>query len=337
MLDGVSVLDLSVFGPGARCARALADYGAHVVKLGAPGGPQPEFYAYGAGRGMTRIELDLKVEEGKQEFLRLAAEFDVVIESFRPGVVDRLGIGYEHVKAVNPAIVYCSTTGYGQSGPRSQWAGHDIDYLAVGGFLHCSGRDADGVPALPGATVADVAAGGMHAAMSILAALVSGEGAYLDVSVADGVLWMQSLYVDEYLATGVVPGPGHNVLTGRYACYGVYRCADDRFLAVGAIEPHFFANLCRALGIDDWVAKQYDDAGQDGLRSVLRERFAERDRDEWVAELAGADCCVAPVLTIQEVVDDDQFAARSAFVKAFHPDHGEFVQVGPVLAGGVHE
>ena len=337
MLDGITVLDLSVFGPGARCSRALADYGASIVKVGAPGGPQPEFHAYGAGRGMTRVEIDLKTPEGRDEFLARAADANVVIESFRPGVVDRLGIGYETVRAVNERVVYCSTTGFGQTGPRSQWAGHDINYLAVGGFLHCSGRDAAGVPALPGATVADVAAGGMHAAMSILAALVSGEGAYLDVSVADGVLWMQSLYVDEYLATGVVPGPGHNVLTGRYACYGVYRCRDEGAVAVGAIEPQFFANLCRALGLDEWAATQYDDDAQPELRARLSEVLAARDRDDWVVELAAADCCVAPVLTIQEVVDDDQFAARGAFVKASRPDHGEFVQVGPVLAGGVHE
>jgi alpha-methylacyl-CoA racemase len=165
---------------------------------------------------------------------------------------------------------------------------------------------------------------------------VSGDGAYLDVSVADGVLWMQSLYVDEYLATGIVPGPGHNVLTGRYACYGAYACRDGAAVAVGAIEPNFFANLCRALGIDDhWAERQYDDAAQDGLRSVMRERFATRTRDEWVADLAAADCCVAPVLTIEEVTDDDQFTHRGAFMTAAHPDHGEFRQVGPVLAGGL--
>jgi alpha-methylacyl-CoA racemase len=337
VLDGISVLDLSVFGPGARCARALADYGAEVVKVGAPGGPQPEFYAYGAGRGMTRVEIDLKTPEGRDEFLGRAEEAFVVIESFRPGVVDRLGVGYEAVRAVNPRIVYCSTTGYGQDGPRSQWAGHDINYLAVGGYLHCSGRDAAGVPALPGATVADAAAGGMHAAMSIMAALVQGEGAYLDVSVADGVLWMQSLYVDEYLYTGAVPGPGHNVLTGRYACYSVYRCADDRFVAVGAIEPPFFANLCRALGLDDWVAKQYDDDSQGALNAALATAFASRPRDTWVAELGPADCCVAPVLDIVEVGRDEQFLHRDAFTTITDPQHRLFRQVGPVLAGGLHE
>lgn len=341
MLDGITVLDLSTFGPGARCSRALADYGAHIVKVGAPGGPQPEFFAYGAGRGMTRVELDLKAEAGRAEFLNRSADADVVIESFRPGVVDRLGIGFDAVRAINPDVVYCSTTGYGQTGPRSLWAGHDLNYLAVGGFLHCSGRDADGAPALPGATVADVAAGGMHAAMSVLAALVArertGDGAYLDVSVADGVLWMQSLYIDEYLATGVVPGPGHNVLTGRYACYGVYRCADDRFLAVGAIEPNFFANLCHALGLDDLSAQQYDDEAQTGVRAALASALAARTRNEWVAQLASSDCCVAPVLDITEVVADEQFAARGAFGSASVPDHEPFLQVTSVFAGAAHD
>ncbi len=206
----------------------------------------------------------------------------MVIESFRPGVVDRLGIGVRRRSArVNPAIVYCSTSGYGQNGPCSQWAGHDLNYLAVGGYLDCSGRDADGGPALPGATIGDGAGGGMQAVIAILAALVqraaTGEGAYLDVSVADGVVALMSLYVDEYLATGEVPGPRHNILTGRYACYDVYRCADGEWLAVGAIEPHFYANLCRALGCEQWLEHQTDDAVQDAIRADFRAAFATRD------------------------------------------------------------
>jgi len=155
----------------------------------------------------------------------------------------------------------------------------------------------------------------------------------IDVAVADGVLWMQSLYVDEFLATGVVPGVVHNVLTGRYACYGVYACGDGGFLAVGAIEPTFFTNLCRALGLEQWAAKQYDDSVQDELRAHMRASFATRSRDAWVADLASADCCVAPVLTIEEVVRDEQFAARGTFVKASHAGRADFMQVGPVLAG----
>ena len=281
--------------------------------------------------------IDLKANAGRTAFLRLAATADVVIESFRPGVVDRLGIGYDAVQAVNQDIVYCSTSGYGQTGPQSQWAGHDINYLAVGGFLDCSGRNAAGGPALPGATVADSAAGGMQAIMAILAALVqrgtTGAGAHLDVSVADGVVALMSLYVDEYLATGTVPGPGHNILTGRYACYDVYECADGGWVAVGAIEPHFYANLCNALGCPEWLPSQLDDAVQDQVRAAFAAAFATRTRDEWAAELAPADTCVSPVLSVPELVHDDHYRARNDFVTATRTGGDPFEQTGFVLAG----
>ncbi|HET6952024.1 MAG TPA: CaiB/BaiF CoA-transferase family protein [Acidimicrobiales bacterium] len=341
-LAGTTVLDLSTVGPATRCTRLLADYGARVVKVGAPpkAGTRPlvpPFHAYSGQRGLERVQIDLKAAAGRAAFLRLAATADVVVESFRPGVVDRLGIGPAAVRAVNPAIVYCSTTGYGQTGPHAQRAGHDLDYLATGGFLHMSERTAEGRPPLPGATVADIAAGGLHAAAAILAALVgratSGEGAHLDVAVADGVLWMLSLYIDEYLATGEEPGPGHYVLTGRYACYDVYPTGDGGWLAVGAIEPLFWANLCRLVGLDRWIEHQTDDAVQDAIRADLRAAFADRPRDEWVALLADADTCVAPVLTIPEVVDDPQVAARGAVVEATQPGRPPFRQLGPLLAG----
>jgi alpha-methylacyl-CoA racemase len=248
-----------------------------------------------------------------------------------------MGIGYEDLKARNPRIVFCSTTGYGQDGPRAQWAGHDLNYLAVGGFLDCSGRGPDGRPPIPGATVADSAGGGMNAVMGILAALVqranTGEGAYLDVSAADGVLALMALQVDEHLATGVVPGPGHGILTGRYACYGVYGCRDGKWLTVAAIEPKFWANLCRALGLERWIEHQLDDAVQDEIRADVEAVLRTRPRDEWCAELAPADTCVAPVLSVPEVVADEQFAARNAFVWATDAEHGDFRQVGWVLAG----
>jgi alpha-methylacyl-CoA racemase len=286
---------------------------------------------------MRRALLDLKEPAGRDAFLRLAADADVVIESFRPGVVGRLGIGYDDVCAVNPAIVYCSTTGFGQDGPYAQHAGHDLGYLAVGGFLDCSGRSADGGPAIPGATVADGAAGGMHAVMSILAALLhrtsTGEGAYLDVSVADGVVALMSLAVDEYLATGEVPGPRHGVLTGRYAWYDVYACSDGKWLAVAVIEPRFFVNLCRELGCEQWLDHQYDDGVQDDMRSDFRDAFATRTRDDWVADLAPADTCVAPVYTVPEMVEDPHFAARHVFVDAESAEHGRFRQAGWLFAG----
>jgi alpha-methylacyl-CoA racemase len=341
MLDGVVVLDLASVGPAARTSRWLADYGARVVKIGPPpklAGAQivPPFYAYSGHRNMERVLLDLKADAGRDAFLRLAARADVIIESFRPGVVDRLGIGDSAVRAVNPQIIYCSTSGYGQTGPRAQWAGHDLNYLAVGGYLDCSGRAANGGPALPGATIGDAAGGGMQAVIAILAALVQrangGEGVYLDVSVADGVVALMALNADEYLATGDVPGPRHNILTGRYACYDVYRCADDQWIAVGAIEPHFFANLCRALGYEEWIEHQTDDAMQDQIRSAFATAFASRPSAAWVAALGPADTCVSAVASIPEVVHDEQFRARDVFVEATAAE-GPFEQVGWVFAG----
>jgi len=342
LLDGITVLDLASVGPAARTSRWLADYGARVVKVGPPpkhGAAQitPPFYAYAGHRGMQRVLLDLKTPAGTAAFLRLATTADVVIESFRPGVVDRLGIGPDAVHAVNPGAVYCSTSGYGQTGPRSQWAGHDLNYLAVGGYLDCSGRDPDGGPALPGATLADSAGGGMQAVIAILAALVArdatGEGATLDVSIADGVVALMSLNVDEYLATDDVPGPRHSMLTGRYACYDVYPCADGKWLAVGAIEPHFYANLCRALGCERWIEHQTDDGVQAEIRADFRAAFATRTRDAWVAELGPANTCVSEVATVPELVHDQHLRDRSVFVTASRADGPDFEQVGWTLAG----
>lgn len=350
-LKGLRVLDLASVGPAARATRILADYGMSVIKVApvaAQGKKQidPVYHAYGAGRGMQKIRVDLKAAEGREAVYRLVAAVDVVIESYRPGVAARLGVGYDDLRAINPAIVYCSTSGYGQDGPYAQWAGHDINYLALAGFLDCSGRDSEGRPAIPGATVADSAGGGMHAALAIVAALLNrfrhGEGAYLDVAATDGVLSLMSLYLDQYTATGVETKPDSGVLTGKYAWYGVYKTADGKAISLGAIEPHFFRNLCRLLELEQFSGSQYDDAAQAAMKAAFADRFATRNRDEWTELLAAADTCMAPVLSIAEVVDDPHLLARDTFMLARHPERGEFRQLGPVLAGGerrqpVHE
>ena len=348
-LHGVVVLDLASVGPAARCTRILADYGASVVKVGAvPGSGAdpilPPFYAYSGSRYLQRTAIDLKDPEGRRAFLALVRTADVVVESFRPGVIDRLGIGLDDLAEANPSIILCSTTGYGQDGPRAGWAGHDINYLAVGGYLATTEPRADGGPPVPGSTIADAAGGGMHAALAVMAALVGrGTGGaatgptHLDVSIAEGVLWLTSLAVDEHLATGAPVGHGDNIITGRYACYGTYRAADGGWLAVGAIEPKFYASLCRLLGCEQWSAHQLDDEVQDKVRQDFAAAFATRDRSHWVEVLAGADTCVTPVLTVAELVDDEQLAARHAIVEAVAgPAGGErtrFAQVAPVLAG----
>lgn len=345
-LEGICVLNLASVGPAARAARTLADYGARVIQI-APTSKQgakqiqPPFHSYGAGRGFERMQIDLKSDAGRETFLRLCAMADVVIESYRPGVVDRLGIGFETARGRNPKIIYCSTTGYGQDGPASGWAGHDINYLAMGGFLACTEPRADGGPPIPGATVADSAGGGMHAVLAILAALVrrslGGDAQHLDVAAAEGVVSLMSLSLDQYLATGEVSGPRQVLLTGRYAFYDVYRCRDDKWISVGAIEPHFFRNLCGLLGLERFADRQMDDAVQDEIRAAFRQVFAQRDRDEWVAELAHQDTCVAPVYTLPEVTRDAHFRARGVFGRAEHPEAGRFEQVAPILAGGIRK
>ncbi len=343
LLATIRVLDLSSVGPASRASRVLADYGADVIKI-APtrkkGAAQirPPFHTYGAGRGMRRMRIDLKAPAGIEALLKLATSADVVIESYRPGVADRLGIGYSAISAANPRIVYCSTSGYGRDGPYAQWAGHDINYLALSGFLACSEPRADGGPPIPGATVADSAGGGMHAVLAILAALVkrsvAGNGTYLDVAATEGMLSLMSLSIDQYLASGEVAGPRQTLLTGKYAFYDLYETRDSKWLSVGAIEPHFYASLCKRLGLDRYVEHQMNDEMQDEIRAAFRARFKDRDRDDWVADLAPNDTCVAPVYTIPEVVEDEHLNARGAFMHAEHREHGPFRQVAPILAGG---
>ncbi len=346
LLDGVCVLNLGSVGPAARAARMLADYGARVVQI-APvakkGGLQtrPVYHTYGAGRGFERMRLDLKTEAGRETLLRLAERAQVVIESFRPGVVDRLGIGWEAMRSRNPGLVYCSTSGYGQTGPAAGWAGHDLNYLALSGFLACSEPRPDGGPPIPGATVADSAGGGMHAVLSILAALVrrgaTGEGSYLDVSAAEGVLSLMSLSIDQYLAEGEVAGPRQVLLTGRYAFYDLYETSDGLWVSVGAIEPHFYRNLCERLGHPEFAEHQYDEARQDEIREAFRAAFRTRTRDEWTRELAPNDTCVAPVLTIPELAREPHWRERGLFMEAELPERGVFEQLAPVLAGGVRD
>jgi len=346
LLEGIRVLNLGSVGPAARAARALADYGAKVVQItpvSKKGALQtkPVYHTYGAGRDFERMRIDLKADSGRETLLRLAEKADVLIESFRPGVVHRLAIDYDAVRSRNPRIVYCSTSGYGQDGPASGWAGHDLNYLAMSGFLACSEPRADGGPPIPGATVADSAGGGMHAALAIAAALVkcgrSGVGSYLDVSAAEGALSLMALSIDQYLAEGEVAGPREVLLTGRYAFYDLYETRDRKWLSVAAIEPHFYRNLCERLGHAEYQAHQYDEDRQDEIRESFKAAFLTRTRDEWVANLASHDTCVAPVLTIPEVAEDSHWRARGVFMEAEHPERGVFEQVSPILAGGIRD
>jgi alpha-methylacyl-CoA racemase len=336
-LAGIRVIDLSNAGPGPRCSRILADLGARVVRITPPRAREIEMpsHSYSAGRGWLKLGLDLKSERGRDLLLRLARTADVFIEGFRPGVVARLKIAHEDLMKINEKLIYCSLSGYGQTGSAAARVGHDINYAATAGMFATGDRRSDGAPALPGLTVADAAGGGSHAAIAILAAILrrakSGMGAFLDISVTDGVLQMMSLFVDEYLATGQEPARGTSVLAGRFACYDFYRTRDDHWLAVGAIESAFFAKLCTALGCEDLIPHQFDDSRQNALRETLKAAFLTRDRADWLQRLGCLDTCVAPVNTIAEVATDSDLASRGLFRDIEIPTLGSVRQVGNIF------
>jgi alpha-methylacyl-CoA racemase len=324
MLSSRTLLDFSTAGPGPRCTRLLADYGLRVIKVRPPAGGtrmlDTPWYTYSANRGIRQIHVDLKQEAGRRLVHRMLQRADALVESYRPGVAGRLGLGYEDARAVNESIVYCSVSGYGQRGPYAQWPAHDLNWLALGGFLHGGSRREDGGPALPGAVVAD-AAGGYSAAVAVLAALVrqaaTGQGAYLDVSVMDSVLRVMQFVFDARLAgrnpdgTGAADGASEpaGLLTGGSACYDVYQAADGRWLAVAAIEPHFWVALCTELCLPHRIPDQHNPALQDVLREELRRAFAARPSGEWLRVLGPA-ACVTPVNSPAETLRDPHLNAR---------------------------
>ena len=315
-LHGIRVLDLSRLLPGGYCSLLLADYGADVLKVEDTGlgdyirwapprhdGVEPSAASapfLALNRGKRSIRLNLKVREGREVLLRLVREHDVLLESFRPGVLDRLGVGYERLRAENPGLVYCAVTGYGQDGPDSDRAGHDINYLARGGLLGLSGTP--GGPPVPAAgQIADLGGGALMAAFGILAALLererSGEGQLVDVSMTRGAQSWLAMVAARFLADGAVPRRGGLELAGGLACYRPYACADG-WVTLGALEPKFWSALCRGLGRDDLLERHMDPA----VASELEPIFAARTRAEWAAFDDEHGCCLEPVLELDEAL-----------------------------------
>jgi alpha-methylacyl-CoA racemase len=326
-LHGLSVLDLSRLLPGPFATMVLADLGADVVKVETPHGGDwlrdlPPLAGAASGpfhalnRGKRSVALDLARPEGLRAFLRLARRADAVVESFRPGVLDALGAGWEALHRENPRLVLCSITGYGQDGPYARRAGHDIDYCAFAGALAENGPPERPLPY--GVQVADVAGGAWPAVAGVLAALLGrgarGEGAHVDVSMTEGALAMLVTSQAIAAARGAASARGREMLNGGTACYGVYRTKDGRFVALGALEPRFFAAFCGAVGRPDLAPRQMEDGGA-GPRAELEAIFASRTRDEWAAFAAEHDACVAPVLEGDEPRRDPQLRARGAFVE----------------------
>jgi alpha-methylacyl-CoA racemase len=335
-LDGVRVLDLSRLLPGGFCSLLLADFGADVLKVEDTGlGDYIRWatpYYEGAedsaksalflalNRGKRSMRLNLKSAEGREVLLRAVGEADVVLESFRPGVLDRLGVGYEAMREVNPAIVYCAITGYGQDGPNRDRSGHDMNYLGLVGLLGLTG-DADGPPVQAAGQIADLGGGALMAAFGILAALRerdrSGEGQLVDVSMADGALSWLGMVAARYLAEDVVPRRGDLELAGSLACYRPYACADG-WVTLGALEPKFWQAWCRGVGREDLVEQQFARPGSDAHREV-EAIFGARTREEWRAFASEHDCCLEPVLELDEALDSELVRAREMVVELDQP------------------
>ena len=328
-LDGIRVLDLTRLLPGAYCTLLLADMGADVVKVEEPtSGDYMRWYPplhdgqsllfNALNRNKRSLTLNLKTEAGRDLFLALSEKADVVVEGNRPGVMERLGLGWPVLHELNPKLVMCAITGYGQSGPLSQRAGHDLNYMAIAGALSLNARSGE-APHPLAVQVADIGGGGQAAATAILGALLSvargSDGRYLDVSMTDGAFSWLAVPFAQVRAQGPVQRGMHR-LTGRYACYGVYECADGRYVSVGALEPKFWRALCEALNRHDLIDDQYAEGGaQERLRAALSSVFATRTRDEWTQALGGLEACCEPVLELDEVAEHPQIRARGLVVE----------------------
>jgi alpha-methylacyl-CoA racemase len=360
-LSDVRILDLTRLLPGGFCTLLLGDLGADVIKVEDTGAGDyvrwaPPFYGddeqtplgtrsslyLSLNRNKRSIRLDLKREEGQKALLKMAEHADVLVESFRPGVLDRLGVGYERLRKANPALVYCPITGYGQDGPNRDRAGHDQNYLGLNGLLGLTG-DADGPPVQAAGQIADLGGGGLMAAVGILAALNearrSGQGQVVDVSMTDGSLSWLAMVAGQYLCDGVVPKRGGLPLAGRLICYRPYE-AKDGWISCGALEQKFWAAWCSGVGREDLIAHQFEPPGSDAHGEAV-EIFKQRTRDQWRAFNDEHDCCIEPILELDEVLESEQVVQREMVVSYEQPELGEVRQLGvPVklsrTPGGVH-
>lgn len=325
MLKGVRILDVSRLLPGPFASTILGDLGAEVIKIEDPRGGDPlrqylPFYKgesaffLAVNRNKKSVTINLKKEAGRDLFLRLAESADVVLEGFRPGVMDALGVGYSQVSKVNPRIVYCSLTGYGQDGPFRDRAGHDLNYITVSGLLGLTGGRG-GPPVIPGLQVGDLS-GGQYSVISILAALIqrerTGRGAYLDVAMTDVVFAQMVMNVALHEALGRPPERGDGTLTGGLVCYNVYETADGGYVALGALEPKFWRNFCEGAGRPDLIPLHMSFAAADpGTLAEVKNIFLSRTREQWRDFAARVDCCLTPVEDLQEVVSGEYVRGRN--------------------------
>ena len=332
-LEGIKVLDLSRTVPGPFCTMVLADMGADVTKIDAPGyqmGMLPDQEKQAAydflSRNKKSIVLNLKTEEARAVFHKLATEADVVMEAFRPGVTKKLGVDYDTISELNPRIVYCSLTGFGQDGPYRDLPGHDPNYISIGGAVGLTG-DREGDPVIIRAALGDIGSA-LHAVIGILCALMardkSGRGQYVDISMTDSVLSFLTVSLLRYFRDGFIPKRGWPSPT-----INVWKTKDGKFISTGLIEPYFWERFCHALGREDLIPHQRAKGEKlQEVHSAIKETFLTKTRDEWFQIMKDADTCVSPVLELDEVVNDPQLLSRDMFPEFDHPTEGKVRQLG---------
>ncbi|MBT6114872.1 MAG: CoA transferase [Porticoccaceae bacterium] len=345
-LENLKILDFTTLVPGPFATMMLADMGAEVLRIESPTRPDllrnmPPFAdgqstAHGTlNRNKRSIALDLKNPEAVAIAKRLVEDYDIVIEQFRPGVMQRLGLGYEQLHEINPKLIYCSVTGYGQTGPYRDRAGHDNNYLSISGLNGYSGRGGDRTPIM-GMPVADIAGGSLHAVIGILAAVnqrhISGEGQQIDISMTDAMFSLNALFGSTYLSAGVEPTSGSMSLNGG-SFYDYYQTSDNRYLSIGSLEPQFFQVLCQTLGDDELLtlANQQDSETQKALRAKLDTIIATKTLAQWREIFKDREACVEPVLTFAEACEYQDSAQREMIVDVKTPNGGSQRQVGSAL------
>jgi crotonobetainyl-CoA:carnitine CoA-transferase CaiB-like acyl-CoA transferase len=342
-LAGLTVLDLTRLLPGAYCTQMLADLGADVIKVEEPGRGDynrefPPINVKESGsflllnRNKRSVTVNLKTDNGKAILRRLAARADILVEGFRPGVMDRLGVGYEALTKENPRLIYCAISGYGQDGPYAKTPGHDLNYMALAGALQLFGKAGEG-PIVPGLSIADQGGGSLMAAFGILAAVLgrvrTGKGQFVDVSMTDGAVSWLGYHAADYLFAGVEPKGGERRFIGQAPCYNVFRCADGRHITLGLIEPQFWNRFCDIVGLPDLKEEQWPEGEvADRQMSCVADLMASRSCDEWMALLGPADLPVAPVNTMREAFDDPQLKHREMLLEMDHPVEGRIPQLG---------
>jgi crotonobetainyl-CoA:carnitine CoA-transferase CaiB-like acyl-CoA transferase len=312
-LKGVKVLDLSRLLPGPYCSMILADHGADVIAIEDSRFKQDGLFFSEINRNKRHMSLNLKSEKGVDIFHELVLTADVVLEGFRPGVVQRLGVDYETLRKLNPHLIYCSITGYGQTGPKRDEVGHDVNYLSTAGVLDLiGGRESE--PTIPAVQIADIAGGSMQAAVGILLALYArertGAGQYIDISMTDGILGFLTLPRFFEQQRGEKPARSDMTLSHRYGCYNTYRTKDNRFLTIGAVENRFWKKLCEHLDAPQYISLQYDRENRFEIIQWLRQTFILKSLAEWEEELSGLDVCFSSIATLDEVMNSQLFKER---------------------------